>query len=46
MVFFDASPSSSFMSDIADKEQRLGVESGSLRIDERGVKIVGWIGEP
>ena len=30
---------------IADKEQRLGVESGSIRIDERGVKIVGWIGE-
>ena len=28
------------MSDIADKEQRLGVESGSIRIDGRSGKIV------
>ena len=43
-LFFDALPSL-LPCRIADKEQRLGVESGSIRIDEGSLKIVGWIGE-
>lgn len=38
-LFFDAPPSS-FASDISDREERLGVEAGSIRIDGRSGKIV------